>query len=208
MNKTLKRSTTVCCLLSLALLAGCSQDSSQEAMTAAEDEGNGLKLFKPITGAQPLAPDVIARIENETITFSEVNTMLNSSAVVGLSIPALGTPERDVVRITLLDKMVSANLIYLDAVEKGLDRDPEYQRAMQRFSNGILADLYFRENLADDIQISEEDIQAVFETSVVPGTQMTSPRMHARNPSDATSSTSPIMKAGIFLSPWLFSCAL
>ena len=44
------------------------------------------------------------------ITFNLINTMLNSSAVVGVSIPALGTPERDTVRITLLDKFVSANL--------------------------------------------------------------------------------------------------
>ncbi len=60
--------------------------------------------------------------------------------MVGLSLPALGTPERDTVRITLLDKVVSANLIYLDAMRKGVDKDPQYQRAIQRFGTAMLAD--------------------------------------------------------------------
>ena len=80
--------------------------------------------------------DVVARVGDQDIHFSEINTMLNSSPVVGLSIPALGTPERDTVRIALLDKMVSANLIYLDAMRKGVDQDPEYRRDLQRLENG------------------------------------------------------------------------
>ena len=47
------------------------------------------------------AADIIARVGGEIITFSELNTMLNSSAMVGLSIPALGTRDRNEVIITL-----------------------------------------------------------------------------------------------------------
>ena len=47
--------------------------------------------------------------------------MLNSSAMVGLSIPALGTPRRNQVIYTLLDKVISANLLYLDAKKNGAD---------------------------------------------------------------------------------------
>ena len=36
--------------------------------------------------------DVIASVGDQLVTFGEINTMLNSSAIVGLSIPALGTP--------------------------------------------------------------------------------------------------------------------
>jgi parvulin-like peptidyl-prolyl isomerase len=98
--------------------------------------------------------------------------MLNSSAVVGLSIPALGTPERDTVRITLLDKMVSANLIYLDALAKGADKNPEYQRKMQRFTDAILADLYVRKQTVGDIDISEQEVRAFYDESIVPGAEM------------------------------------
>ena len=70
------------------------------------------------------------------ITFNQLNTMLNSSAVVGVSVPALGTPERDTARIVVLDKVISANLLYLDAKRQGLDQDPAYQRELGDFSNG------------------------------------------------------------------------
>ena len=86
--------------------------------------------------------DVIARVEDQPITFTQLNTMLNSSAVVGVSIPALGTPERDTARIVILDKVISANLLYLDARRQGLDNDPVYQREMRDFSNGMLANAY------------------------------------------------------------------
>jgi parvulin-like peptidyl-prolyl isomerase len=117
--------------------------------------------------------DVIAKVGDQTITFSEINTMLNSSAVVGISIPALGTPERDTVRIALLDKVVSANLLYLDALKKGVDQDPEYQRDMTRFSNAILADLYYRRKLVGDIEVSDDEVQAFFKETIAPGTELT-----------------------------------
>ena len=158
-------------VLTLALsLAACS-DKPQETVAEATDT--------PVTVTETAAipdveqSDVVARVEDEVITFSQINTMLNSSAVVGLSIPALGTPERDTVRIALLDKMVSANLIYLDALKKGLDKDPEYRSAMQRFENAILADLYYQQQLVGDVSVSEEEIQAYYKENVKEGTELT-----------------------------------
>ena len=90
--------------------------------------------------------DVIAKVGDQTITFSEINTALNSSAIVGISIPAVGTPERDSARIILLDRFVSANLTYLDALKQGADKDPAYQKVITRFSNAILAGLYRKHN--------------------------------------------------------------
>jgi parvulin-like peptidyl-prolyl isomerase len=117
--------------------------------------------------------DTIARVGDQEITFSELNTMLNSSAVVGVSIPALGTPERDTVRITLLDKVVSANLIYLDALQQGLDQDPAYRQKLDRFTDGILIALYRDRLLSEDIQVSEAEIQAHYEANILPGTELT-----------------------------------
>jgi hypothetical protein len=116
--------------------------------------------------------DVVARVGDQAIHFSEINTMLNSSAVVGLSIPALGTPERDTVRIALLDKMVSANLIYLDALDNGLDKDTEYAGEMQQFENAILADLYYQQHLVGDVVVSEDEIQAYYKDNIVTGTAL------------------------------------
>ena len=81
------------------------------------------------------AEGVVADVGGEQITFNELNLMLNSSAMVGLSIPALGTPERNQVIITLLDKMISANLLYLDAKRNGADRLTKYIDDMKKNLN-------------------------------------------------------------------------
>lgn len=120
-----------------------------------------------------VAGDVIARVEDQAITFNQLNTMLNSSAVVGVSVPALGTPERDTARIVVLDKVISANLLYLDAKRQGLDQDPEYQRELRAFSDGMLAGQYLRQVMAGEISVSEEEVQAFFDKTMVPDTEMT-----------------------------------
>ena len=117
--------------------------------------------------------DVIATVGDQTITFTELNTALNSSAIVGVSVPALGTPERDIARITLLDKFVSANLMYLDALKQGFDKEPRYQKAISRFSNAVLAGLYRQRNQAGDIPVSEEEVQAYFKKNSASDAELT-----------------------------------
>ena len=117
--------------------------------------------------------DVIARVGDQAITFNQINTMLNSSAVVGVSVPALGTPERDTARIVVLDKVISANLLYLDAKRQGLDKDPAYQRELREFTTGMLASQYQRQVMAGEMPVSEEEVQAFFTETMVPDTEMT-----------------------------------
>ena len=114
--------------------------------------------------------DVVASVGDQPITFSELNTMLNSSAIVGLSIPELGSPERDQVRMTLLDKVISANLIYLDALKKGVDQDPGYQADLQRFSDSMLALAYKRRYLSGEFEVSDEEVKEYFDTNIASGT--------------------------------------
>jgi len=147
-----------------SLLFACSQEPQTNSGSAAIQVANDKNQE---TG------DVVARVGDQAIHFSELNTMLNSSAVVGLSLPALGTPERDTVRITLLDKVVSANLIYLDAMNKGVNKDPEYQLAIQRFNTAMLADTYVRHYMERHTSVSEAELQSYFDETVKPGTEMT-----------------------------------
>ena len=98
----------------------------------------GAETAAPTEQAATPDPDVvIAKVGDQAITMNLINTMLNSSAVVGLSIPALGTPERDRVRIQLLDKAISANLFYLDALKQGVDKDPAYQADLRAFWDDV-----------------------------------------------------------------------
>jgi len=155
-------------LLTLLILPACSEEPATVAAVAPQ----AVPAEAPASPDPVITDDVIARVDDQKITFSEINLMLNSSAVVGLSIPALGTPERDTVRIVLLDKLISANLIYLDALRKGVEQEPQYRQAIGRFTQGMLAELYL-ENLLGDVSVSDEEIETFYKESVKPGTELT-----------------------------------
>ena len=137
-----------------------------------EEPGSVAATGTETQAGEPL-DDVIARVGDEIITYTELNTLLNSSAVVGLSVPALGTPERNRVRITLLDKAVSMNLLYLDALKHGLDKDPVYVGDMKHFSDGLLGRLYRKKFLIGDLEVTDAEIQEFYSTAILPGTEMT-----------------------------------
>jgi len=122
--------------------------------------------------AEPVG-DVIARVGDQTIHFSEINIAMNSSAIVGVSIPALGTPQRDTARIIVLDRFVSANLLYLDALKQGVDQDPRYRKDVTRFSDAILAGLYRKQHQAGEIPVTGEEIQAYYKANVAGDTELT-----------------------------------
>jgi len=131
-------------------------------------------MVAPSEAAKAAWPeDTVASVGDEAITFSLLNTMLNSSAVVGLSIPALGTKERNQVIITLMDKAISANLLYLDARQQGVDQSPAYLQDIKRFEDAVLASLYREKKLYGDIQVSEEEIQEQFNSTEKAGEEMT-----------------------------------
>jgi hypothetical protein len=117
--------------------------------------------------------DAIARVGDQTITFTQLNTLLNSAAVVGLSVPALGTPERNTVMVTMLDKAISVDLLYLDALKRGKGDDPGYREELQAFSDGILAGLYRARHLVGEVEVTAEEVNEFFEKDITPGTEMT-----------------------------------
>jgi len=162
MIQMLRNSLLTFSLLNLVVL-GAYAYSEEPNTTAGE---SAAAIDEPLN-------DVIARVGDQPITYGELNTLLNSSAIVGLSVPALGTPERNRVRITLLDKAVSANLLYLDALKQGVNKDPVYVADMERFSDGLLGGLYRQQYLIGDIEVTDAEVQEYFEQSVVPGTEMT-----------------------------------
>ncbi len=147
---------------SVLFLAGCSDDKPAHQSSEAVTE----------IVAEP-EPGVIARVGDQVITFNELNTTLNSSAMVGLSIPALGSPERGTVMITLLDKVISANLIYLDAKAKGTDRLTSYTEDVNRFEDAILASLYKNKVLIGDIQVGETEVLHYYNTQTSNESELT-----------------------------------
>lgn len=157
--------------LVLLLPGACSEEPADAADADVSGQGQqqGTALGSVPAGKEPA--NVIARVGDQTITFDEINTMINSAAIVGLSMPELGSPERDTVRITLLDKMISANLLYLDALQQGVDQDPDYQRDVQQFADAILANLYRSKYLVGEIEVTDQEIEQFYKTNIVAGTE-------------------------------------
>jgi parvulin-like peptidyl-prolyl isomerase len=116
--------------------------------------------------------DTLALVGDQPITYSQLSTQLNSSAVVGLSTPALGTPERRTVLLTLLDKAISVNLLYLDAIDQGKQADPQYQRELQTFSDGLLVGLYRKAYLSGDMTVSDQEVDAYFRQHFIAGAEL------------------------------------
>ena len=146
--------------ISLAL-ASCGSEQSAE---------NTSVTFERQASA---AEGIIAKVGDEAITFDQLNTMLNSSAMVGLSIPSLGSPKRSKVMITLLDKVISANLLYLDAKQKGVDRLTKYASDMRKFEDAVLATMYRSNVLIGDIPVSDEEVTAFYNSSISKETELT-----------------------------------
>ncbi len=131
-----------------------------------------IAILAPAARAQE-PQDVIARVGDQTISLHEIDTMINSSSVVGLDIPAPGTSERNAARLSLLDKMISADLLYLDALKMGLDKNPDYQQKVKTFSNDILASLYNEKVLKGDLPVTEAEVRDFYKKNIAPGTELT-----------------------------------
>ncbi len=122
------------------------------------------------------ADDVIARVGDQSITFSQIEIMINSSDIIGMPVPPPGSRARNEARLLVLDKVISANLLYLDALRKGVQNDPVYQRDVKRFSAAMLGGAY-RRNLDRDIVVTDEQVQEYYKTNIAEGTPFT-PDLH------------------------------
>jgi parvulin-like peptidyl-prolyl isomerase len=165
---TLTRAALLAC--GMLTITSCDNNNAGSANATTSDSASVQAARHNDAATEP--DDVIARVGDEEITFSGLSTMLNSSAMVGLSIPALGTPERDKVIITLLDKAISANLIYLDAKEKGTDKQEEYLTDIKKFEDAVLIGMYRSRVLIGEIPVSEEEVNDFYKSSISPTTEL------------------------------------
>jgi len=143
---------TVVFLFFTLSLAACSDEKPKDKPAEAAEE----KAAEAV--------DTVARVGDEAITFGELNSMLNSSAMLGLSIPALGTPERNQMMLTLLEKAINANLVYLDAKKKGVDRLNAYIEDVNSFEDAIIASLYKTRMMIGETRVGETEVLHYYNT--------------------------------------------
>ena len=140
-------------LVSVSLsIAGCGEDQSQDSSSEIPAE----KADMPA--------DAVARVGDEVITYSQLNSLINSSAMVGISVPEIGTAEREQFMLGLLDNIISANLIYLDAKAKGIDRLASYTEDVNRFEDAMLASMYKSAVMIGEVKVGETEVLHYYNT--------------------------------------------
>lgn len=143
-------------LLISLLLVACDNDSADKNTAQTAEPG-----------------DVIASVGDEVITFSQLDNLLDSSSMAGAPVPPPGTPERKRIMLMLLDKIVSANLVYLDAKSKGGDQSASYTEDMKRFEDAVLASMYQAKVMIGDIPIGEVDVIHYYNTETQKDMELT-----------------------------------
>lgn len=152
LHKAVTTSINIVLLALLLAATGCSDDSSQDTGSEAPAEKTDLPA------------DAVASVGDEVITYSDLNSLINSSAMVGIAVPELGTPEREQFMLGLLDNMISANLIYLDARAKGIDRLASYTEDVNRFEDAMIASMYKSAVMIGEVKVSETEVLHFYNT--------------------------------------------
>ena len=110
--------------------------------------------------------DVIAKVGDQNIRFHNIEVMINSSSMVGLKIPPPGTQGRNRLRLTLLDKVIDANLIYLDAKDHHAEDNQAYLHDIKRYEEATLESIYQHRYLLSTTEVSDKAVLAYYKQNV------------------------------------------
>ncbi|HBB40542.1 MAG: hypothetical protein COW73_07780 [Nitrospirae bacterium CG18_big_fil_WC_8_21_14_2_50_70_55] len=120
-----------------------------------------LILFLPVTGAQAAPPNptaVAAEVANETIRLGEILSAAGSLPIIG----AENTPNAPSTRGQMLERLITARLLYLDGRDRKLDQTPLYDQDLHAFADPTLAASYLQ-RLQQDHPLTDEAFRAAVE---------------------------------------------
>ncbi len=117
-----------------------------------------LLTLLPLTAlAAPPDPNAIAaRVGDEVVTLGELLSAVGSLAVVG----AENAPNAPSARAQMLERLITARLLYLDGRERKLDQTPLYEQDLHAFTDPSLAATYL-----DRLQKSHPLTDAAFQAA-------------------------------------------
>ena len=105
-----------------------------------------------------LAPRVVAWVDSVRIVAAELRSFVEEMPA-RLRSRQLGSGARD----TYLRSLLAGHLLEIEARERGLDTSPEVQADLMTRWRQHIVEVYRREVLIDQVQITEADIRAYFE---------------------------------------------
>jgi EpsD family peptidyl-prolyl cis-trans isomerase len=106
-------------------------------------------------GTKKSLTQVAAKVDGEEISIHQINAVLSHAQ----AIPATSV---DQLRKEVLDKLIDQQVIYAQALEKKLDRDPKVRMLVDTATREILARAYMDTVLASPEKISASDIHQYY----------------------------------------------
>lgn len=101
--------------------------------------------------------NILAVVNGKEISKEEVQSFINMMGQQGIQ---FNNPE-GINRVA--DELINQELFYLDAIEKGLDKNEDFLKEVERIKESTLKQ-YAVNNFLKDIEISDSDIEEYFES--------------------------------------------
>lgn len=129
--------------------------------------------FVPVgpAAAQPAADPVLATVNGDPIHLSDVKDAADT-----LPPQARGMPPQQLYPL-LLDQLIDARALLVEAQRTGLDKDPEVQRVMRMAQERALESAFLNKTIRP--QVTDEAVKARYETEVAG--KPAAPEIHARH---------------------------
>src|SRR3990170_4964031 len=101
---------------------------------------------------------VLAKINNTEITMADFNERLKEYPSV-----AHGGDLDIETKKGFLDNLIVRELLYQEAISKGLDKDKETAEILEEMRKRILVEKFFKKELEEEIKISEEELKKYYD---------------------------------------------
>jgi len=112
-----------------------------------------LGVFALGCGPRPSRPPVLARVNDYEITQEEFELEFRDSRYA-----AAGTPQA---KKEFLENLINRKLMLQDAQARGLDKDPAFLKAIERFWEQSLLKIYLEQKIAEIVSAAAVDDKAV-----------------------------------------------
>lgn len=119
-----------------------------------------LSSIMSICVAASLNAATLATVDGEAITDTDVNAVLATMGGHGANVDQLPPEAKKQIINSLIDK----KLILKDAKAKGIEKDPEFTKAMNEIRDNVLVEAYMKK-IFDTMKASEADAKAFYDSN-------------------------------------------
>ncbi len=136
---------------------------SQQNVTMHKEVFNGLDYSSKGPGLEKLMDDqrVVADIKGDKpITVSELSEAMQDKFFHGMK--NLKGKKLDETKLKVLESIVQKRLLYLEALNRGLDKSDDYKDMVKEYERSIVFGLFVQQVVAPSVAINEDDQRAYY----------------------------------------------